>query len=671
MKAEIRKEKAEGESRRPGVFLAFSLWLLTCSVPTSLCGDLPALDLQYYVRLPRPTTHIMDVEIDVAKVQEPALDFVMPAWAPGRYAIYDFAKNVQQFEATGKENQALPWAQVDKQTWRVTTGDAGGRFRVHYRVYANDLTGSFSQLDASHANLNGASVYMYVDAHKQDPLTLTIEGPSDWKVISGFSESTEQHTFPVPNYDVLVDTPVELSAECSLAEFQEREKTFRIAVHNYAQEQQESRPAAAHSIQNTLDLAAGKVQLDEALKPKVVAGSGAMSKLVEGVKKIVDTEMDMMPAPDFQTYTFIFHFAPDISAGDGMEHLNSTEIIVKGELSDYTLAEALGDAAHEFFHAWNVKRLRPAVLGPFDYTRENYTTSLWFAEGVTSYYANLTLLRSGVWSEVEFLAALAGEIEGLETEPGRLIMSAESSSFHAWFYDRSPQMQQTNFANATISYYNKGLLLGMLLDLEIRGRTGGRKSLNDVLRLMYHRFCEAAPASYYGPGCGYEAKDILEEANAVSGSDFASFFERYVSGTEVLAYNPTLALAGLKLRVTTVTGAPPDLGVITDSVATGVRIAAVRPGGAADRAGLSRDDLLIAVDELSLATEELASRLRMYPPGAEVPFTVERHGRRQRITAKLDPPLATEYSIEQLPGATSEQVNIRNGWLGKAATTNQ
>ena len=651
-----------------GVFLAFGFWFLTCSAPRCLGGDLPPLDLQYVLRLQRPTTHIMDVEIDVGKVQEPALGFVLPAWAPGRYAIYDFAKNVQEFEATGPQNQALPWMKVDKQTWLVTTGDAGGRVRVRYRVYGNDLTGSFSQLDSSHANLNGASVYMYVNGHKQDPLTLTIEGPSDWKVISGFSESTEQHTLAVPNYDVLVDTPVELSAECSLKQFQERGKTFRIAVHNYAREQMESAPAATLSTLNTLDLAAGKVQLHE--KPKAAKPGGVLSKLIEGVNKIVSAEMEMMPAPDFQSYTFIFHFAPDISAGDGMEHLNSTEIMVKGELSDSTLAEALGDAAHEFFHTWNVKRLRPAVLGPFDYTRENYTNSLWFAEGITSYYADLALLRSGVWSEEEFLAALAGEIEGLEVEPGRLIMSAESSSFHAWFYDRSPQMQQTNFSNATISYYSKGLLLGMLLDLEIRARTGGQKSLDDVLRLMYHRFYEAAPASYYGPGCGYEEKDILEAVNAVAGSDFASFFARYVRGTKALAYDSTLALAGLKLRVTVKAGAPPDLGVIAESVATGVRLMVVRPGGAADRAGLSRDDLLIAVDELSLATEELASRLKMYPPGAEVPFTVERHGRRQRITVKLDPPLATEYSIEKLSGATPEQIDIRNRWLGKTLKSN-
>jgi predicted metalloprotease with PDZ domain len=657
--------------RQPAsVFLALGFWFLAWSVPLCLGGDLPPLDLQYVLRLQRPTTHIMDVEIDVGKVQEPALGFVMPSWAPGRYAIYDFAKNVQEFEATGPQNQALPWMKIDKQTWRVTTADAGGRIRVRYRVYGNDLTGSFSQVDASHANLNGASVYMYVDGHKQDPLTLTLEGPSDWKVISGFSESTEQRTLAVPNYDVLVDTPLELSAECSLKQFQERGKTFRIAVHNYAHEQMESPSTEALSRLNTLDLAAGKVDLNEGPKPKVADPGGALSKLIEGVKKIVRAEMEMMPVPDFQSYTFIFHFAPDISAGDGMEHLNSTEIMVKGELSDSTLPEALGDAAHEFFHTWNVKRLRPTVLGPFDYTRENYTNSLWFAEGVTSYYADLALLRSGVWSEEEFLAALAAEIEGLEVEPGRMIMSAESSSFHAWFYDRSPQMQQTNFTNVTISYYNKGLLLGMLLDLEIRARTGGRKSLEDVLRLMYHRFYEAAPASYYGPGCGYEEKDILDAVNAVAGSDFTSFFERYVRGTEALAYDSSLALAGLKLRVAAKAGAPPDLGVISNPVATGVRVMAVRPGGAADRVGLSRDDLLIAVDELSLATEELASRLKMYPPGAAVPFTVERHGRRQRITVKLDPPVATEYSIEKLPGATPEQIDIRNTWLGKTVKSN-
>jgi predicted metalloprotease with PDZ domain len=666
MKAESRKPKAESGTRRLVFFLPFSFWFLTFSVPLGFCGDVPPLDLQYHLRLGRPTTHIMDVEIEVGKVQAPALDLVMPAWAPGRYAIYDFAKNVQEFEAAGAQDQALPWTKLDKQTWHITTGDAGGRVRVRYRVYANDLTGSFSQLDASHANLNGASLYMYVDGHKQDPLTLTIESPPDWKLISSLSDSTEQRTFSVSNYDILIDTPVELSAECLLQQFQEHGKTFRIAVHNYAQEEKELPRAADLPIPSTLDLAAGKAELNQGTKPKTAAPGADVSKLVEGVKRVVGAEMEMLPAPDFQSYTFIFHFAPDISAGDGMEHLNSTEIMVRGEFSDSALAEALSDAAHEFFHAWNVKRLRPAGLGPFDYTRENYTPSLWFAEGVTSYYADRALLLSSVWSRQKFLAALASEIGGLEMEPGRAMMSAAGSSFHAWFYDRSPQMQQTNFANATINYYNKGLVLGMLLDLEIRARTRGQKSLDDVLRLMYQQFYEATPSSYYGPGRGYEEKDILDAVDTVSGSDFASFFDGYVRGTEPLAYNQTLARAGLKLRVAAETGAPPSLGIITDSVPTGARIVAVRPGGAADRAGLSRDDLLIAVDELSLATQELAARLKMYLPGTEVPFTVERHGRRQRIWVKLDPPPASEYSIDELREATPEQIGVRNAWLGKS-----
>jgi predicted metalloprotease with PDZ domain len=587
----------------------------------------PQLELQYHLRLLRPTTHLVEVEITAAQVAGPVLNFVLPAWAPGRYAIYGFAKNVQEFEAAGAQGQPLGWTKLDKQTWRVETTDAGGKVRVRYRVFANDLTGSFSQFDSSHACLTGPSLFMYIADHKPDPLTLTVEAPPNWKLVSGFSESTEQRTFQVPNYDLLIDTPLEISAECSLQQFSERGKTIRVAVHSYADQDND------------------------------------LSRLVDGLKKIVRSEMAMMPEPDLRDYTFIFHFAPRISQGDGMEHLNSSQIIVQGELSGTGLAEALETAAHEFFHLWNVKRLRPAGLGPFDYTREQYTRSLWFTEGVTAYYAYLHLLRSGVWSRQQFLEHLAEEIRGLELEPGRLLMSAESSSFHAWFYDRSPQMQETNFANTTISYYNKGAVLGMLLDLEIRARTGGQKSLDDVLLAMYRKFYAPA-ADYYGPGEGYKSEDILQAVNAVAGSDFTTFFERYVRGTESLPYTPTLASAGLQLRVSTSADSAPSLGVLTQRLDRGLQIVAVWPGRAADRGGLSRDDLLLAVDELSLATAELKDRLKIYPPGAEVPFTVERHGRQERISVILDPPIPYQYSIEALPAATAQQLNIRNGWLG-------
>jgi predicted metalloprotease with PDZ domain len=378
--------------------------------------------------------------------------------------------------------------------------------------------------------------------------------------------------------------------------------------------------------------------------------------------------MAMMPAPDFDHYTFLFHFAPEIAAGDGMEHLNSTQIIIGQLLSDDGIDEALTDAAHEFFHTWNVKRLRPAALGPFDYTKEDYTPSLWFAEGVTSYYSYVALRRAGIWSEAEFRKRLASEVQTFESEPGRKLMSAESSSFHAWFYDRSPQMQETNFANTTISYYNKGALLGMLLDLEIRARTGGSKSLDDVMRLMYERFYGAPAATYYLPGRGYEESDILQAVNEVSGSDFADFFRRYVQGTDPLPYGDALAKAGLELK-NGPEGSEPSLGIQYRPANTGILITSVRPGSAADRAGLGRDDLLVAVDNFSLATESLADRLKIYPPGSEVPFTVQRHADREIVTVKLDPPRRDDYSIDDLPDATPEQVALRRAWLAGSAPT--
>jgi len=635
--------------RFPHRCTAIPFWTLIILLTHSLIA-LPAtgqtrgaLELNYHLHLARPTTHLVEVQIDVAKLNSPALDFVLPAWSPGRYAIYDFAKNVQEFEAVGSQGRALHWTQPDKQTWRVDARNSGGTVRVRYQVYANDLNGSFSQFDSAHLNLNGASVYMYVEGHKEDPLTLTLEDlPEEaraWKIISGLSSFPEIKAFSAASYDRLIDSPLEACGECSLTEFRDHDKTFRVLIHNYTAEPSEAPDAASGS--------------------KAVQMAGMTDQL----KKLVHSEMAMMPAPDFDTYTFIFHFAPDISAGDGMEHLNSTQIITRGSLDEETAQDAVETAAHEFFHLWNVKRLRPAALGPFDYTRENYTPSLWFAEGVTSYYAYVHLLRSGLWSREVFLKHLADEIRELELEPGRPLMSAESSSFHAWFYDRAPQMQETNFSNSTISYYNKGALLGMLLDLKIRSRTHGQKSLDDLMRALYQKFYLAPAATKYGPGRGYEESELLEAANALTGSDFTGFFEKYVAGTEPLPYAQTLALAGLELNMNLAPDAAPWIGISADQEDRGLRITSVRPGSEADRAGLSTGDLILNVDELSLASETLKDRLKIYPPGAEVPFTIERYNRQERITVKLAAPVKDQYSIEDLPGASAEQKVIADAWL--------
>ncbi|HLI29465.1 MAG TPA: PDZ domain-containing protein [Terriglobia bacterium] len=612
------------------VLLFFALSLLAASAPPG-----SPLGIQYRLQLARPSTHLIGVEIDVTGVRNPSLDFVMPAWAPGRYAIYNFAKNVQQFTARGANGQSLPWETTDKQTWRVNTQKCGGLVTVRYRVFANDLTGSFSQFDTSHAAINGAGVYMYVAGHKSNPVTLRVDLPANQHsasaIYSGFSLSTSQTAFQAANYDRLIDTPMEISAHCEQTQFQDHGKLFRIVMHAYG-------GGSEGATQWTKDLA-------------------------RSLRKIVHCEMAMMPAPDFQAYTFLFHVSPFISEGDGMEHLNSTDIIVRGSIGADTLSEALEIAAHEFFHVWNVKRLRPAGLGPFDYRREVYTRSLWFAEGLTSYYSYVMLLRAGIWGQQDFFDRLAGEIRQFHREPGRRLMSAEQSSFDAWFYDRAPQMQETNFANSTISYYNKGAVLGLLLDLAVRERTHGRKSLDNVLRSMYQKFYEAPPSTYYLPGKGYTEQDILDALNLASGADFTAFFKDYIRGTDPLPYAQILGGAGLRLSIQVAPGSPPSLGILAKPVDTGLRIMSVRPGSAADRAGLSRDDVLIAVDQLSLATHTLSDRLSMYPPGAEVPFTVERNGERRTITVKLDPPAANDYRIEAIPDASPQQIRIRQGWL--------
>jgi predicted metalloprotease with PDZ domain len=610
---------------RKYIYLCIAVAALALSGDRTLAAA--PLKIQYRLSILQPTTHLVDVEISVTGVADPALDFAMPAWAPGRYAIYDFAKNVQEFAAVGAAGQPLPWSKLDKQTWHVDARSAGGTVTVRYRVYGNDLTGTFSQIDSTHASLAGPSLFMYVAGHIPDPVALSIGAPAEWKTVSGFSESTTERAFTAPNYDRLADTPIELCSQCTLETFTEGGKTIRVLIHSFAERDSDS------------------------------------SKLVEGLKAIVHSELAMMPEPDLTHYTFLFHFAPGVPMGDGMEHLDSTFIVMRNSLSDGSLGETLEIASHEFFHVWNVKRLRPVGLGPFDYSREQYSNSLWFAEGVTTYYSFVHLYRAGLLDREEYLHRIAEEIRTLESDPGRKLMSAESSSFHAWFYDRSPQMQQTNFANTTISYYNKGAVLGLLLDLEIRARTEGRKSLDDVLVAMYSKFYSAAQENYYLPGRGYEDKDILAAANEVTGSDLTDFFNRYIQGTEPLPYKSVLAAAGLELRIATPEGAPPSLGILSARVPGGVAITSVRPGSAAERGGLSRDDILTAVDDLSLTTVDLKDRLRMYPPGTAVPFTVERHGRQSRITVTLDPPVPTEYSLENLSGATPQQSAVREGWL--------
>src|SRR5215212_9786259 len=327
----------------------------------------PAYKLAYRISMPQPASHLFEVQVDVQGISDvDHVDFQMPRWSPGRYAVFDFAKNVQEARASGPcaegercGSKGYRVERLDTQTWRVTTGGLD-EISFSYRVFADDLSGTFSQLDTRHANFNGGSVFVYVVGHKQDAVTLDVGAPAGWKVINGRSTRPDQTGFSFPNYDELIDTPTEVAPDFTVQTFNVDGKLYRVVVHSFGDE------------------------------------GGNRDELVKAVERLVRAEVATMGSPEFGQYTFLFHFDPTARRGDGMEHLNSTQIVETGPLSDRGILEsAKGTAAHEFFHVWNVKRLRPVGLGPWDFTRPVVTEGLWIAEGFTTYYGPLFERRAG------------------------------------------------------------------------------------------------------------------------------------------------------------------------------------------------------------------------------------------------------------------------------------
>ncbi|MBV9926649.1 MAG: M61 family metallopeptidase [Acidobacteria bacterium] len=482
----------------------------------------PAYKISYTLSMPEPASHLFDVRVDVEGLAGAEyVDFQIPRWSPGRYAVFDFAKNVQEARARlrckpgAKCPNDFPAERLDTQTWRAPTA-AAVSLTFSYKVYADDLSGTFSQLDQRHANFNGGSVFVYVVGHKQDAVSLKIDAPKGWKIINGQSKSTEQSSFDFANYDLLIDAPTEVAPDFNVETFEVGGKKYRVVVHSFGEE------------------------------------GGRRGELAKQVERVVRAETALMPAPDYEQYTFLFHFDPTSRRGDGMEHLNSTQIIETAALGDGdTLADAVGTAAHEFFHVWNVKRMRPAGLGPWDFTRPVVTRGLWIAEGFTNYYGKLSQRRAGLWDDERLLRAYSGAVGGIENLPGVRLTSAVEASLLAPFIDRASHDQKTNTANTLVSYYPKGETVALTLDLLIRGRTKGRASLDDVMRRAYTKFYLESPAdSYYLKGHAYTVEEFEQLASEVAGTDLSDFFRRYVHNTETLPYDEALAYVGLRLART-------------------------------------------------------------------------------------------------------------------------
>ena len=600
----------------------------------------PAYRIAYRLWLTQPASHLFDVEVKVEGLGgADHVDFQMPRWSPGRYAVFDFAKNVQEVHASGNcpprarcgtESKAVE--RLDTQTWRVWTRESD-TVTLSYRVFADDLSGTFSQLDARHANYNGGSVFVYVVGHKQDPVALKIGAPAGWKVINAATTKPDQTDFQFPNYDLLIDTPTEIAPGFTVDTFEVGGKTYRVVVHSLGPE------------------------------------GGRREEFVKAVERIVRAETAMMPAPDYEQYTFLFHFDPTARRGDGMEHLNSTQIIETGALADgENFDGAVGTASHEFFHVWNVKRLRPVGLGPWDFTRPVVTKGLWIAEGFTNYYGKLNMRRAGLWTDEQLLRSYAAAIGGIENAPGNKLTSAVELSILAPFIDRSTTDQRTNLANTVVSYYPKGETLAVALDLLIRGRSKGRASLDDVMRRAYEEFyLKAANDSYYLRGRGYTIEDFERVASDVAGFDLSDFFKQNVYSVAPPPYEEAFAYVGLRFTHTT-ERRQQNAGITTAAVAgsgaqSRLLVASVQKASPAEFAGIRPGDEIVSIGGREVNSTNWLDALNTNT-GARLPLVVRRAGQDLTLDITLTPqPERAVYKIEPDDKATPEARALRDAWL--------
>jgi predicted metalloprotease with PDZ domain len=618
------------------------LFLLLLALATAVTAQEQPLRIHYRLTMPHPNSHLFEVSIEVERPPDTnleTLEFQMPKWSPGRYAVFDFAKNVQEVRARSVCPAGLdctlpdpPITRVDDQTWRVDTNDKLPNHQIiiffNYKVFANDLSGTFSELDSRHANINGGCVFMYVVNHKQDAVTLDIDPPKDWRIVNGRMDKPDQREWQFPNWDLMTDTPTEIAPDWTEDDFQVDGKQYRVAVHSLGGENNK-RPA-----------------------------------LVRNIEKIVRAETAMWGPPEFDSYTFLIHFANDGHSNDGMEHLTSTQVIEPRALADAgVLEDTLDGIAHEFFHVWNVKRLRPIELGPWDFTRPANTRGLWIAEGITNYYGHLMQRRAGLWDDVKFFSTVAGQISEIENAPGSRLMSAEESSLSAPFIDDAVHAQQTNLANTSISYYPKGETLAIVLDLIIRGKTGGRASLDDVMRRMYEEFYLQSPnTTYYLRGRGYKNEDFERVVSQVAGADMSDFFKRYVRGVESPPYEDALAQAGL--RFVRETRAPVSIGISADeSDQTTFKIASVRSDSPAAEAGLQVGDVIKTFDGIFLTPANFLRTIGRYRPGNHVELIIHRGQRSLQIMITLGSPQIFDYRIEEAKNASNEAKALRAAWL--------
>lgn len=581
------------------------LWLVCLS-------QIKAQSLVYHLAMPEPHTHYFEVTIDVKNYNKPEAIFELPVWIPGSYMVREYSRNLESVQAKG--SKPLEIEKLAKNRWKVFNKDDKD-FSVSYRVYANELSVRTSFLDASHAYINGTSVFMYLVGLADKASTLIIKPHTDFKVISTSlkAEKDDIWTRAVPNYDVLADSPIEIGNH-EVIEFKYKGIPHEIAMYG--------------------------------------GGNYNAKRIAKDFEQCVDICTSVFGENPCESYTFIVHNVN--SGGGGLEHLNSCSVMMSR--FSYTNPDAyagfMGLIIHEYFHLWNVKRLRPKALGPFDYNQENYTNMLWVAEGITSYYDELLNMRAG-FSDVEgFIETFCNNVGTIENRFGRRVQPVTESSFDAWIKFYRPD---ENSANATVSYYTYGSVLGALLDLELLAATQGEKGLDELMRMLYEE-------TYKKRNTGYTDLEFRQAAEKIAGKKMTDFFEKYVAGTTVPDYNRILGYAGLTLKEQEPSSI--SLGCSTDDTGGKVIIKNVYKGGCGYTYALNVNDEILAIDGYRVTNRMgLSDLLSNKKAGDEISILLSRASSIQTVKVKLALDINKLYYCQSLESPTTEQMKVRSRWL--------
>ena len=580
------------------------------------------MSVRYRVVPFAPHEHLFQVEA-FFPAREGPLDFWMPVWTPGSYLVREYARHVQDLTATSGDGSALRVERVDKATWRVH-GTGSPEVQLRYRVYANDLTVRTNHLDGSHGFFNGAALFLTSDEHRAQPCLVDLVLPASWQPFCALP--FEDGLFCARDYDELVDSPVEMGPDSSFG-----------------------------------FVAAGK--------PHQVVGWGQGNHdpaLVAGdLRTLCEVEARMFGGLPCSRYLFIV-LLTDKGRG-GLEHAHSCTLLTPR--TSFRPRKSYEDfltlAAHEYFHLWNVKRIKPRALVPFDYRNESYTTLLWAMEGITSYYDTLILRRAGFVDGARYLCKLGEVITAVESAPGRRTLPLSEASRLAWIKHYRPD---ENTPNSAVSYYAKGEVVAALLDLEIRRRTVGARSLDDLMRLLFTRF---------GDGAGVPEDGVEAAATEITGGDLAGFFDRTVRSAEELDYG-VFGSAGLVLRRRARRsgadrgGTPADddagekcwLGVDLKAGDRAV-VSTTFSGSPATRAGLYPDDEIVALDGLRTNSSTLAERLEERIVGETVFLSVFRRERLLELELRLEARPATACWLEKIANPSPAQRSLYQAWLGE------